>query len=100
MAYKLDLPIGCFIHPVFHITYLKLKLGSNVVPIPTLPHVDDDGLFNLEPIAILQTRSKKLRNRFIIKVLDKWWGKLLEDATWESLFFLQNKFPHLVGRVL
>ncbi|XP_075633736.1 uncharacterized protein LOC142606238 [Castanea sativa] len=43
VAYKLDLPTSCSIHPVFHISCLKLKLGSNVVPIPTLPHVDDDG---------------------------------------------------------
>ena len=37
MAYKLDLPSDCQLHPVFHISSLRQKLGKNVVPLPTLP---------------------------------------------------------------
>lgn len=37
MAYKLDLPSDCQLHPVFHISSLRQKLGENVVPLPTLP---------------------------------------------------------------
>jgi len=56
-------------------------LGSNVVPIPTLPPIDDEGLFDHEPTAILQTRSKQLRTRSITEVLVQWQGQLPEDAT-------------------
>ena len=44
VAYKLSLPEGSLIHPVFNVSCLKAKLGSHIVPIPTLPPVDFEGL--------------------------------------------------------
>ena len=60
VAYKLALPMDCSIHLVFHVSCLKLKLGSNVVPVPTLPPVISAGVLNPEPIAILHHRTKQL----------------------------------------
>ncbi|KAK9984748.1 hypothetical protein SO802_034273 [Lithocarpus litseifolius] len=42
MSYRLDLPPESKIHHVFHVSYLKLKLGQHVTPLPTLPLVDDE----------------------------------------------------------
>ena len=53
VAYKLSLPEGCLIHPVFHVSCLKGKLGSHIVPIPTLPPVDSEGLLQLELVVVL-----------------------------------------------
>ena len=58
VAYKLDLPIDCSIHPVFHVSCLKLKLGSNVVPVPTFHPVTSASVLNPEPVAILHHRTK------------------------------------------
>lgn len=58
MAYRLALPTDCSIHPIFHVSCLKLKLGSNVVPTPTLPHVTLAGVLNPKSVALLQHRSK------------------------------------------
>ena len=81
MSYKLELPLESKIHPVFHVSCLKLILGQHVTPLPTLPPTDALGQVYTEPIAILQTRSKSLRSRVIIEVLVQWLGASLEDAT-------------------
>ena len=100
VAYKLDLPSDSKIHPVFHGSCLKLKLGQQISPLPTLPPLDETGQIIPEPVAVLQTRTKSLRSRSITEVLVQWLGTTPEDATWESLHLLKLKFPHLVGKFL
>ena len=69
MSYKLDLPLESKVHPVFHVSCLKMKLGQHVTPIPTLPPVDESGQVLSELIAVLKTRTKSLRSRVITEVL-------------------------------
>ncbi|XP_040988952.1 uncharacterized protein LOC121236569 [Juglans microcarpa x Juglans regia] len=100
VAYKLDLPSSSKIHPVFHVSSLKKKLGDQISPLPTLPPVDAEGNVQPEPELILDRRMKKLGNHASTEVLVKWLGASLEDSSWESLWKLRSLYPHLLGTVL
>jgi len=100
VAYELQLPPQSKIHPVFHVSQLKPKLGTTAVPIPILPLVDSDGVLQPEPSAVLARRSSPKNNRPFIEVLVRWEGQSAEDATWESFHALAQAYPHLVGKVL
>ncbi|XP_042988647.1 uncharacterized protein LOC122316178 [Carya illinoinensis] len=47
VAYKPHLLIAAKIHNVFHVSWLKKKLGENVTALPSLPLVDKEG--NIKP---------------------------------------------------
>jgi hypothetical protein len=53
LAYKLLLPEGVNIHPVFHVSQLKKHLGGRDVPQAGLPLVGEDGRIKTEPLQVL-----------------------------------------------
>jgi hypothetical protein len=100
VAYKLALPMDARIHPVFHVSCLKKKLGLHSSALPTLPPVDVHGELQPEPEAILDRRLVNRKGRAITEVLVRWKGAATEDDSWENLWKLQSQYPHLVDRVL
>ncbi|KAF5443243.1 hypothetical protein F2P56_035816, partial [Juglans regia] len=99
VAYKLDLPTASRIHPVFHVSCLKRKLGNQIQPLPTLPPVNTDGEIQPEPAGILDRRLKRLGDRAITEVLIQWVGASSENNSWESLAKMRDLYPHLVGKL-
>ena len=93
VAYKLDLPAGAKVHPVFHVSQLKKHVGQVLVQ-SELPDMDADGLIVKEPVKILDRRMVKQGNHAGTQVLVQWANAFPEDATWENLAVLQSRFPH------
>lgn len=91
VAYKLELPPGSQIHPVFHISQLKVLVG-NVNTTTTLPTMLQDA-FVREPEQVLERKMVQRQGKAATKVLVKWINEPVEEATWEFLFDLQKKFP-------
>lgn len=91
VAYKLELPPSSLIHPVFHISQLKVLVG-NVQTTQHLPTVISDVLIK-EPEAILERKMVKRQDKAATKVLVKWRNLGEEEASWEFLYDLQKKFP-------
>ncbi|GJZ55413.1 reverse transcriptase [Tanacetum coccineum] len=83
---------GGQVHPVFHVSQLKLRRGNSFKRGP-LPHCGDDGLLSVEPKKILDRRIGKLNNTATVHVLVKWVNHNEEDATWELAEDLLRRFP-------
>ncbi|KAF7112459.1 hypothetical protein RHSIM_RhsimUnG0227300 [Rhododendron simsii] len=82
VGYRLNLPAAAKIHPVFHVSLLKKKLGANVVAQTTLPPIGPEGAFQLEPMALLERRMVKRGNKAVVQWLVQWMNSFPEDATW------------------
>ncbi|KAL7106350.1 hypothetical protein ACP275_07G107500 [Erythranthe tilingii] len=95
VAYKLDLPSESRVHPVFHVSLLRRKLGDQLSAVATLPPYTVDGEPVLEPTQILESRAVAGNGGRVREVLVKWNSLPVEDATWEALEVLVEKFPHL-----
>ena len=97
IAYKLELPASSRVHPVFHVSCLNKVIGENLPVQTILPELDEEGKIILEPEAVMETRTRQLRNQSISKYLIKWNNLPIEDSTWEDENFIQ-KHPELLKR--
>ncbi|MCO5575354.1 hypothetical protein L7F22_029154 [Adiantum nelumboides] len=95
-AYKLRLPPNLKVHDVFHVSLLKPYVPNpdQILDVEQIV-VPAQGVFELQPDYILETRERKLRNRSIIEHLVKWKDFPEEDATWEDEITLQKDYPDL-----
>ncbi|KAH9668238.1 hypothetical protein KPL70_021339 [Citrus sinensis] len=95
VAYKLQLPAGARVHPVFHVSLLKKAMGDLSENSSDIPPIDDEGVLMLEPAEILDTRWLKRGGKFIEQSLVRWNKLLTEEATWEDLTVIQQQFPSM-----
>uniref|UniRef100_A0A5B6Z003 Chromo domain-containing protein n=1 Tax=Davidia involucrata TaxID=16924 RepID=A0A5B6Z003_DAVIN len=89
VAYKLELPSDSRVHPVFHISLLKKRVGSDVV-VQSSPPCYAVGDPSIAPQAILERKTHKDQ----CEVLVHWKGFSVADATWENLQELKVRYPH------
>ncbi|GJV56932.1 retrotransposable element Tf2, partial [Tanacetum coccineum] len=87
-----QLPSGSQIHPVFHVSQLKLCKRSVDKP-GTLHVCDNEGLLFMLPVKIIDRRLGKVNNKAVAYVLMQWSNDSEEEATWELYSELLKKYP-------
>lgn len=92
VAYRLTLPEGLRIHPIFHVSQLKKHVGHATIS-PSLPLVGTDGNLPKVLVKILERRMVKRRNHAVTEVLVEWANSFPEDATWESFTGFCKQYP-------
>lgn len=93
VAYKLALPAGSQIHPVFHVSQLKKRIGEGIVPQFEPPLTGLEGEVLAQPVAALEKRMVKRNNQAVVQILVKWANLPIEAATWEDYHHITNQFP-------
>ncbi|XP_026400020.1 uncharacterized protein LOC113295902 [Papaver somniferum] len=96
VAYKLQLPVGSIIHPVFHVSQLKKNISLHATISPQLPLVDPAGQFIVEPAAVLDTRETLRGTSRAKQFLVQWCNSAQEDVTWEDAAHLHAQFPYFI----
>ncbi|XP_026410631.1 uncharacterized protein LOC113305851 [Papaver somniferum] len=96
VAYKLKLPVGSRIHPIFHVSQLKKKIGLHLPVTSSLPLVDTSGSFIVTPLEVLASRVTLRADEHIPQLLIHWSNSTPEEATWEDTSHIQAQFPNFI----
>lgn len=94
VAYRLVLPASSHIHPVVHVSLLKVAVKPDVEVSPELPLQEAEVAVGVLPELILRRNLIKRGKTVVPYVLIKWTGMPTELATWENLCQLKSRFPH------
>lgn len=94
VAYKVKLPEGSRVHPVFHVSLLKKAVGTYAEESELPDHLEGERGPGYEPDNVLARRTIVIQGREVGQVLVQWKGQSVEEATWEDAVLLKSQFPN------
>lgn len=92
VAYRLDLPDGCRIHPVVHVSQLKKHISSTISVSQHFPPIADTAPVYMIPVALLDHRVVSHGSSVVSQLLVHWSDLPASLATWEETQDLRRTF--------
>lgn len=92
VAYRLQLPASCSIHPVVHVSQLRhasSPSSSDEIQVPVTLPADEEAV----PVQVLSRRVYRKGARAVEQVKVRWQGQTSAKATWEDAAALRLRYP-------
>ncbi|XP_070020956.1 uncharacterized protein LOC142178442 [Nicotiana tabacum] len=99
IAYRLQLSLKSQIHPVFHVSQPKRRIGSTIVLAQQPSLCDMEGKVLIQPVAILQRKMIRVNNGVGVKVLVQWANLSEKEVSWEDWSYIKHRFPEFVAQL-
>ena len=102
VAYRLALPPTMDgVHPVFHVSQLRQYQPdpSHVLSYDAI-EIEPDQTYAEFPMAVLDRKIKKLRNKEIPLVKIQWSRRGMEEATWETIEHMERNYPEVFSSLI
>ncbi|KZV15183.1 peroxidase 64 [Dorcoceras hygrometricum] len=93
VAYRLKLPAGTRIHPVFHVSCLKKAVGNSGITQSLPKGLEADLGAEYVPEKVVATRVKQINGDSTQQILVHWKNKTQEEDTWEDVLAFTSQFP-------
>jgi hypothetical protein len=100
VAYQLKLPPHMSaVHDVFHVSQLRkcVRLPTEVLPEPEF-EIEPDLSYQEHPVKVLDQKERSTWARSIRMYKVQWSHHSVEEATWETEYFLCSRFPDFLPK--
>ena len=96
-AYRLALPIELSrLHNVFHVSILRKYVNDPTHVLEKEPvELREDLSYEEEPVKVIDLKDQVLRSKVVHLVKVLWRNHNVEEATWESMDAMREKYPQL-----